>query len=151
MEQTTTTAVEAKRPTFLTVLCILSFIAAGISVVVSFLGFAAMQAAESMMGGMSDSMGEMAALPGMEEAAALWKYAQVLLIIGVGCTILGLIGVIMMWKLKKTGFYLYTAAQIIGIIIPVVLVGTAGLSYVGIFFALAFIVMYGLNLKHMTK
>lgn len=151
MEQTTTVAVEAKRPTFLTVLCILSFIAAGISIIASILGFVGMQAAESMMGSMESSMESMAALPGMEEAAALWKFAKVLLFVGIGCTILALIGVLQMWKLKKAGFYLYTAAQVIGLIVPVALVGMVGMSYFGLVISIAFIVMYGLNLKHMTK
>jgi hypothetical protein len=150
MEQTTTTAVTAKRPTFLTVLCILSFVAAGISIVASVLGFVGMQAAEGMMGSVEASMENMSTLPGMEEAAALWQYAKLLLIVGVGCTVLALVGVIMMWKLKKTGFYLYTAAQLIGIIVPVVLVGMVGMSWLGLVFSIAFIVMYGLNLKHMS-
>ena len=53
MEQTNTgAAMPAKRPQFLTVLCILTFVGVGISIITTILGFVAMQAAGAMMGGM---------------------------------------------------------------------------------------------------
>lgn len=159
MEQTTAGAeAPKKRPTFLTVLCILSFVAAGFTIIGGIIGYLGMAAVEGMAGGMAEgmegAMGEamagMESMPGMEEAMALWKYAKVLLIAGSLLTILGLVGVIMMWKLKKMGFYIYTGAQVLGIIVPVVIAGMAAMSWLGVFFSVAFIVMYGLNLKHMS-
>ena len=71
----------------------------------------------------------------------LWAYV----VVGILSTIVGLIGVIKMWKLQKMGFYLYTAASIVGVIMGAIY----ELSVASIVISLAFIVMYGLNLKHM--
>jgi hypothetical protein len=58
-----------------------------------------------------------------------------------------------MWGLKKMGFYLYLIAQILMLIIPFIflptLVAMAGFI-VGIIFTAAFIIMYAVNLKHLS-
>jgi hypothetical protein len=54
----------------------------------------------------------------------------------------------MMWKLKKTGFYVYTGAQLAGIIAPIVMGSSFGTM--GAIFSVLFIVLYGMNLKHMS-
>ncbi len=68
--------------------------------------------------------------------------------IGLVLTLIGLVGVIMMWKLKKTGFYVYTGTQLLGIVVPIVMGGEFGLW--GAIFSAVFIVLYGMNLKHMS-
>lgn len=159
MEQTTTTTATAQRPGFLTTLCILSFIGAGLSIVMSIVGYLGAQAAQSMMNGvgaMGDAMGASGNAEfdaAMSQANNLLKYAYVLLGVGVICAIVSLVGAIMMWKLKKTGFYLYTLANLVAMILPIILVGMAGgaMAYVGPIVTIAFIVMYAMNLKHMTK
>lgn len=160
MEQTNTGAgTPAKRPTFLTVLCILSFVAAGISIVASILGYLAMGVAEdmgaSLGAGMAEGMEGMEGMDGafgeaMNAANALAANAKTLLIIGIIVTLIALFGVIQMWKQKKMGFYIYTGAQVIGIIAPIIIVGMLGFSVFGTIISAAFIVMYGLNLKHMS-
>jgi len=152
MEQTTTDGAK-KRPTFLTVLCILSFVAAGITVIGGIMGYLAMAA----VGGMADAVGAnmeamegMESMPGMEDAMNVMAHAKTLLIVAIAVTLIALAGVIMMWKLKKNGFYLYTAAQVIGIVTPIIIAGMASFSVMGVIISLAFIVMYGLNLKHMA-
>lgn len=72
-----------------------------------------------------------------------------------------LFGALMMWKLKKIGFYAYVAGQVIPIVYTFAFVGisTAGIPYLGgaiwLVYAImlivpaAFIVMYGLHLKYM--
>ncbi|MDQ3048181.1 MAG: hypothetical protein M3R27_11590 [Bacteroidota bacterium] len=155
MEQTNTGAeVTAKRPTFLTVLCILSFVAAGIAVIASIIGYMGMAVVEGM-GGMeglanADGVEGMTTMPGMEDAMAMMVHAKTLLIVGIVITAIALFGVIQMWKQKKMGFYIYTGAQVIGIIIPIAIAGMVAFSALGLFFSIAFIVMYGLNLKHMN-
>ena len=159
MEQTTTTAAAAQRPGFLSTLCILSFIGAGISIVFSVIGFLGAQAAQTMMdgvGAMGDAMGATGNTEfdtAMAEAQKLMKYAYVLLGVGVVCAVLSLVGAIMMWKLKKTGFFIYTFANLVAMILPIVLVGFVGggMAYVGPIVTIAFIAMYAMNLKHMTK
>ncbi len=117
-----------KRPTFLTVLCILSFIAAGISIIgglIMGLGKGAVEAA----GGTTAISSEMSNMPGMtsegsEALAAVdaifsWPYMITSMIL----VIIGLIGVIKMWKLKKMGFYLYTGATVVSMIMSIVYSG----------------------------
>ena len=155
MEQTTTDGAK-KRPTFLTVLCILSFVAAGFVIIGGILGYLAMAA----VGGMADAVGAnmeamsnmqgMESMPGMEDAANAFAHAKTLLIVAIALTVIGLFGVIMMWKLKKTGFYIYAGTQVIGIVAPIIIAGMASFSVVGTIITLAFVVMYGLNLKHMS-
>jgi len=59
-----------------------------------------------------------------------------------------LFGAIMMWKLKKTGFYLYVAANIIAAILPMVWLGSA-FAIMGFIWPVIFIVLYAINLKHL--
>ena len=67
----------------------------------------------------------------------------------IGLSVIGLIGVIMMWKLKKTGFYVYTGAQLLGIISPMFMGGSIDFGF-GAIISILFVVLYGMNLKHMS-
>jgi hypothetical protein len=49
--------------------------------------------------------------------------------------------------LQKKGFFIYTGAGILGLILPLIL--GAGFSVFGAIITFAFIAMYALNLKHM--
>lgn len=66
-----------------------------------------------------------------------------------------LAGAILMWNLKRTGFYLYIVGVIIGIIVPFYLFGNdliaLGASSFSAFFGLVFIALYALNLKSMAR
>lgn len=154
MSETTTTGAP-KRPTFLTVLCILSFVAAGFSIIGGGLGLAAGAAVESgalsdlaAQSGDSDAMAQMEAAMGEVEEATGGVSLTTLFGVGLVLTLVGLVGVIMMWKLKKTGFYVYTGAQVAGIVAPIAMGGEFGMM--GTLFSVLFIVLYGLNLKHMS-
>jgi hypothetical protein len=136
-----------QRPTFLTVLCILSFISAGIAIILLLLAtlFAgAVTAGSSMV----DTTG-MAAEGQAAVEVAKGQIGNVWLYLGLGITmvIVSLMGVIKMWKLKKNGFYMYTGAAVAGIIVDIA-VGS-GFSVMGTIFTVAFIVMYAANLKAM--
>lgn len=62
-----------------------------------------------------------------------------------------LLGAIIMWRLRRIGFYLYITGVIIGIIVPFYLYGNnlvaVGISAFSSFFGLVFIALYALNLK----
>lgn len=158
MEETNTgTAVPATRPQFLNVLCILSYIGTGLGVVMGIYHLATAGAAQASVA-MLDSMSASSTMPGMDSimagAAAAAKYAYVLAGVEIVANLLCLFGVLQMAKLKKMGYYLYLVGQLISIILPIVLVGFSGL-FGGIMilmaiFPIAFIIMYGLNLKHMS-
>lgn len=122
---TSEVAVEAKRPTFLTVLCILSYIGCAIQLLGS-------------LGRLKTTLG----------------------IVTLLAAIICFVGVLMMWKLKKTGFYIYVVGEVVPIISGIIIVGASGLfSFAGGFmamimalsyiFPIAFLIMYGLNLKHL--
>ena len=72
----------------------------------------------------------------------------------IGATISGLftlIGALLMWRLRRTGFYLYIAGIIVGLVVPFYLYGNnilaLGISSFSSFFGLVFIALYALNIK----
>lgn len=146
------------RPTLLTVLCILSFIAAGIGIISMLLVGAARGVVDAAGVNVQETMNTEMANSGAsgEQVAALnsamdqattafsWPYiitAMVLILVG-------LYGVIKMWKLQKQGYYIYAGTQVAGIVVPLIF-GMA-FSTFGAVLAVAFIALYGMNLKHMS-
>jgi hypothetical protein len=74
--------------------------------------------------------------------------------IGLLASALSLLGVWMMWNLKRTGYWIYIVAGVAGLFLPFIFIGfsTLGLLSLGFgaFITILFIVLYGLNLKHMS-
>ncbi len=137
MEQTVTNNEAGKRPTFLTVLCILSFIFSGIGLIGLIILLIGMGAMSSLASAAVDAGGTYTG----PSIGLTWAY----LIIGFLTTLIGLFGVIKMWKLQKVGFYIYTACVVISIIMGIVYSGFGFMSIL----PLVFVVLYGLNLKAM--
>ncbi len=142
--QTTPGTEAATRPVFLTVLCILSFIFAGLAVlgyifVITAMG--AITAGASALEGMAADSGATMTYTG-PSVALTWAY----LIVGFVTVLASLYGVIQMWKLKKIGFFIYVGASVVSMIMGIVY---SGFGVVGVIFPILFIVLYGLNLKHM--
>jgi len=117
-----------KRPTFLTVLCILTFIGSGLGLLFGLLAIVAAGA----IAGLLES------IPGMSQ---LNGDGMMLIVISAALSAASLFGAIMMWKMKKMGFYIYAAAQIAMIAVS--------FSVMGLIFSLLFLVLYFLNFKHM--
>ncbi|HMC98131.1 MAG TPA: hypothetical protein VKG92_10775 [Flavobacteriales bacterium] len=152
-----------KRPQFLTVLCILSFIGCGIGLVSGVMGYFSNKALASsgLQEAMTNAGGEMAeASAEMGQAMDMLggmgldfgKMATSSLIVGL-LNIVVLLGVLMMWKLKKTGYYIYTLGQVASVATPFLVIGSlAGglMATLGAIFPILFIILYGLNLKHMS-
>lgn len=164
-----------KRPTFLTVLCILTFVGCAWGLYTNFTGYFAVKASADAMSESSAQLSEQmnAAMDSVatsnnmtpEEREMAGKLGEALsgaagnpagiattaLVQGIMC-ILCLVGALMMWNLKKTGFYIYTLAQVVTIAAPFIWVGGLGGGLVGILgaiFPIIFIILYALNLKHM--
>jgi hypothetical protein len=144
MEQTNTTT----RPTFLTVLCILTWIGSGlglISGIIGILGASALEGIDTGNGTLNASM----------ENAKMIQYASLV------CIILCIIGSVMMWQMKKTGFYLYLVGELAPLALSFLMLGSIGAASglgggvmaaagaIAAIFPIAFVIMYGLNLKHM--
>lgn len=142
-ESTGTTAEAGKRPVFLTVICILSFIGAGFGILAYIGAITAMGVASSAMGAIEGMEGMEAiesAGPGM---GMTWAY----IIVGFLTTIVALFGVLKMWKLQKQGFMFYVGANVVSVIMGIVY---SGFGIAGMVMPIVFIVMFYLNLKHMT-
>ena len=122
-----------ERPTFLTILCILTFIGSGFGILSSILFIVGAGALMSFLGSMGGATGG----GGM-------AYLGISLVLSIA----SLYGAIQMWKLKKMGFFIYAGAGVVGIILPFVF--GMGFTAVGAIIPLAFIVMYYLNVKHMS-
>lgn len=159
MEENNTGAQAAPaRPTFITVLCILTWVGCGIGIVMSILAFVAAKAASGMVGMANDmaaAAGEGMTSEGAAAVAAMnTGMTNVYIQLGGGIigALLCLFGSLQMWKLKKSGFYVYVAGQLFAILIPFIfpiMAGMGGMGVVGMIFPIVFIVLYGINLKHM--
>lgn len=156
----------AQRPTFLTVLCILSFIGGLWGVVEGFrTGFTdkaqqdleqARVEIEEAMGAMQGQESEFAQRimeQGMIMAEQAAAQAKSLGIVGLVTSLISLLGVWMMWNLRKTGFWVYTLAALVGLIAPLYFLGFSTMAFIALGFgglvSIVFIILYAVNLKHM--
>jgi uncharacterized membrane protein (DUF2068 family) len=65
-------------------------------------------------------------------------------------SLITLIGAILMFRLRRVGFWIYVAGTAIGITIPIILLGFGALNMsFGVFFSLLFIGLYWLTFKEM--
>lgn len=85
------------------------------------------------------------------------KYASMIGWINLICLVACAFGAFWMWQLKKNGFYIYTAGEFVPVIASFALLGSmpggglfASLGIIAAIIPLAFVIMYGLNLKHMN-
>jgi len=165
MEETTTFEMPKKRPTFLTVICILSFIMGIYTVGTNAMQFFTFEKNyPTQMEKLEQTMST------LEEAGidSGFSYNQVEngmiilektsqnfpTIIGISLllTLLSLLGAFMMFKLKKNGFYIYTFANLFALLVPLALIdfsATMFMTAISGIFTIAFIIMYAVNLKHM--
>ncbi len=154
-----------KRPTFLTVLCILSFINGGLNIISNiptlfmpnFLEphIEIIKQAQSM-NSMSDAPPFAVAMTNtavemLERMSQHWT-AMILSTILIAC--MSVMGVWMMWNLKRVGFLFYTTAQILWTVLPFIFCGTNWLIALAValggIFTAAFIIMYGTQVKKMS-
>lgn len=154
-----------QRPTLLTVLCILSFLGGIWGVwggVQSSFTDKPYENLEEARAEMEDTMSEMDDAPAMvvnmmESAIQLAEVsaekAKPLGYTAMATSILGLIGVWMMWNLQRRGFAIYVVASLVGLVVPFVLLGFNLVTFIALGFGalvtVAFIILYGVNLKYM--
>lgn len=164
---------QQKRPTFLTVLCILTFIGSGFGIISAFIAFTglndietAMKNAQMQSDPVAKEMFKNLDIAGME---SIQSWANILSLLA---SVLCLAGALVMWRLKKFGFVLYVAGHAatifgtyvalglmkkMGEIMPMEQVGglmeTAGAAMMvfAVLISVGFIIMYGVNLKAMNK
>lgn len=140
-----------KRPAFLTVLCILTFVGAGLSLLYCFVAWVGVSAAEAMIDTF-DTVGN-----GMNNDAldGLRWFKLMLLAYTIG-SLLNVVGAFVMMFMRKWGFYTYVIGHVLPLLITMYLILTssqdqfslAGLIFLSIF-PIGFIIMYGLNYKYL--
>lgn len=152
-----------KRPEMLTVLCILSFINAvwnGLSNLISFVFydmfqnvFNQMSEGEGMFEDMAEQMGDSWEM--MVEASAMaFSISRGYYFFEMVLYIASFVGVMMMWKLQKRGFHVYTIVQILMLIATSVFVTSkigGGFPFGPIFWAALFVFMYYPHYKKEMK
>ena len=169
MEENLTT--QTSRPTFLTVLCILTFIGSGWGIVDAITDYFGAETAAGAIEMVDEQLDE--AMDEMDEDENMSENQKEFIenlfgsiteeltpanirnssIVNIVSCILTLLGAIMMWQLKKIGYYSYIAGILVMIFgMIVVFEGALGLMIAGMagFIGVIFIVLYGLNLKHMN-
>jgi hypothetical protein len=132
-----------KRPALLGILCILKFIGSGMNRVSSLL-FSVFYDQVTLL---AESMNQSFHLPGLDmifEGPPMFFAVSAL--IDAGC----IAGAVFMWKLKKTGFHVYTIFQILLILLPMYFFHLRGPSAPDVIFSGIFIILYGSNLKYMS-
>ena len=151
------------RSTFLTVICVLTFIGSGWGVckavreyaqadTIVAMTSAKLEDAQDKLDGKEQPgfvKGIFSSLATNLNAANIRQQAILSL---VSC-LLTLGGAVMMWNLKKAGFYLYIAGTIVLVVAPIIMMGTGVIGLIGsgmsALIGVVFIVMYGANLKDM--
>lgn len=141
-------------PSFLKVLCILSFIGIGLGLI---FGLNSTINHKKELANMEEQVEQLENLGfsnDLYEKTA--KYGQMVnlvnLIANLGC----LLGVLWMWKLKKKGFYIYSLFELIPPIVTLIVYGSSFGAFgplvfvLSFLFPLAFVIMYAVNLKHMN-
>ncbi|MEO8820389.1 MAG: hypothetical protein ABI267_07605 [Ginsengibacter sp.] len=164
----------ATRPSFLTWLCILTFIGSGWTIVTSVYTYTSAAKYANVLSQQTvantdstyvDSTGAVHKIHDRNLFAEKMKtsFSKILNKDNLKKDAIGkfiaalftLMGALLMWKLKRTGFYIYIVGIIIGIIIPFYLYGNdliaVGATSFANFFGLIFIALYALNLKSMRS
>ncbi len=161
--------IDRKRPNMLTVLCILTFV---VSAYYIFSGIISLFFRHSFDPGQWDQVSQQVgeALENADQSSAKMmetvmtamsetisnaiQYAVTLGIVEIVVALLSAYAAYLMWKLRKSGFWIYTAAKIVGLVVPLVLLGiniiTIAATVFAIVIGLIFVVLYAVNRKYMV-
>lgn len=157
---------QLKRPTFLTVLCILTFIGSGWGVLsqlfsLLFTNLVDMSAQTEQFNAVMDNMESEAGtsfLSGIlnssqEVMQATMMHAKSIAVISLVLSLLSLCGAILMFSLRRIGFYIYVVAQLLLLFVVPYFAGFSMIVVMGMLFSalftVVFIILYALNLKAM--
>ena len=158
-----------KRPTFLTVLCIITFVVSGYHLIMAIVGLFSKksfdpgqwqdisnQMAEAMAG--TDASSQEMAGRIMEAMSSMMQVgienAITLGLVAIAASALSILGAYFMLQLKKIGYYTYIIAKVIGVLIPLIIFG-ANIITIMMYGMIAligvlFIILYGINRKYMS-
>ena len=150
------------RPVLLTVLCVLTFIGSGFGVFANLVAMFAAPFLEFIKPSMiEETFSHLGNNPGDQFIKQALDMGLLALDNFLAITLskfifyaLSLVGAIMMFQMKKIGFYLYIAAQVGFLFIGPIFLGwnlfvSLALLF-SVFFSLLFIALYAINFKHMS-
>lgn len=160
--------VNKERPSFLTVLCIITFVVSGIWFLASFFGavtydeLAQQEAMELAIVSMEKSMAsqpdnaiaDMMVDSFVEMGNDQLQYHKIINWSTVISTLLSLIGAFLMFNMKKIGFHVYLVSKIVGLIPLLVISLNAMVISIYVMFGvltITFLIMYAVNLKHIKN
>jgi hypothetical protein len=129
---------QPRRPTLLTVICILSFIGSGLSAISLFMVYASFEEIAPML----QDLG--ADFPGMEVFASATKN---FFLAGSVLNLFSFIGIHLMWRMKKAGFHFYTGAQVLIILLPMIYIQDYPLPILDGIITALFIGLYATHYK----
>lgn len=129
------------RPPLLTILCILSFLGSGISMLSFLMIYTSYEEALPMILEFSDL------IPGLEYFAIAGRG---FFLSGFILYLLSVAGVSLMWRMKKAGFHFYTASQIMVLLLPVIYIKSFPFQFSEAIITLLFIIFYSRFLKKMV-
>ena len=129
-----------KRPKLLSLLCILTFIGSGLGIAGFFMVAVNF---ESTMKALSVIYAD------MPEAAFLLNAPRDFFIISFFLSAFSVMGAVLMWNLRKIGFHVYTSAQLIYLVVPLIYFGGDTNPLFNIMFTALFVYLYARNLPHM--
>ena len=122
------------RPQLLTILCVLSYIGSGLASVAFFSIWSTYHEVMPMLAESEDLF------PGMEYFI---KAGRNFFLAGFILYFLSLVGVSLMWRMRKAGFHFYTGAQIMIALLPIVYIDGFPISFLEWMLTAAFIILYG--------
>ena len=132
-----------ERPTFLTVLCILTFIGSGISLFMNLIVTATYEMIPDMLEEMRTYFEQ--AGTDIEDAQLLPKSSYIITTL---LRALAIVGAAFMMGMRKLGFHIYTGAQVLLLLVPV-LIAHQEMNYLQLFIAVCFVSLYATFLKKM--
>ncbi len=178
MEQSTidTETETPKRPMFLTVLCILTFIFSALTIIngIASALMSNMVGQNAMAVKQLDSISNIMTMDSLvspqEKAGQQFVEKMIESTISaitpekirnaafanIAYGVFTLLGALLMWRLRKSGFWIYVLGVIIAIAAPVAIYGTGNwlglISSIGMgLVGLVFIILYAVNIKHLVK
>jgi len=162
-ETTSTKGNSSLRPLFLTILCVITFIGSIIGIIVNVRGYVnASSEVENITSGRAKTQLKNLFNPGSTSTDELVRIGDLNVEnyekFSIGCIasyILCLVGTVLIFKLKRTGFYSFTLGTFFNLLTHFLLFGdkfgSMGISIVAAIGGLVFVIFYGLNLKYMEE
>lgn len=168
--QTSTESATPKRPTFLTVLCILTFLGSGYGIVNNLTGFmnADKVPIEEVNKALDSARSEIAreaeGTPGAKVAEKVFSETSKVLepskmkkmsLYLLMANILTFGGAYLMYQLRKQGFWMYLFGTGLAVATPLIIFGASNLVSMAMtvifgFIGVVFAILYAMNLKHMS-